>query len=107
MRLIDADKLIKELEDWYKQCGGTTNQRDWIIQDVISSAMDTVNEAETIDAAPVRHGEWIPIKMEMSFGTLNGVKCSLCGEKKVREGSNYCPTCGAKMDGGKQDAEED
>lgn len=53
------------------------------------------------EVAEVRHGTWLPIEMEMRFGTLHGVKCSLCGEKKVREGSNYCPNCGAKMDGEK------
>lgn len=54
------------------------------------------------EVAEVRHGEWIPVEMEMRFGTLKGVKCSLCGKEKVREGSNYCPNCGAKMNKGVQ-----
>ena len=64
--------------------------------------VEDIEAIPSIDAGLTQHGEWIPIEMEMRFGTLHGVKCSLCGEKKVREGSNYCPNCGAKMDKGVQ-----
>lgn len=103
MRLIDADKLIEELEGWYKHCGGTTNQRDWIIQDAISSAMDTVNEAETIDAEPVRHGEWFMHEITDPHGFMHTryYKCSLCGRREAKK-EPFCH-CGAKMDGGEQD----
>lgn len=49
-------------------------------------------------AGPVVHGQWI----ELAFGEL---KCSVCGI--VQEDNaypyNYCPNCGGKMDGGKED----
>lgn len=43
---------------------------------------------------PVKHGKWIeyPIADEMN-------QCSECGILRFGE-SNYCPNCGAKMDGG-------
>lgn len=57
------------------------------------------------DVAPVVHGEWVEIK-GMAPPEYHGKhKCSVCGEmalcKKMHEVlSEYCPHCGAKMDGG-------
>ena len=47
------------------------------------------------DVAPVRHGRW------KRYGKNLG-ECSECGEV-VSARNNYCPNCGAKMDG---DADE-
>ena len=60
------------------------------------------------DVSPVRHGHWI----SLTECANEGVYCSIC-EKKVWKSdyawcskrrrnklqSNYCPNCGAKMDG--------
>lgn len=46
----------------------------------------------TSDVAPVRHAMW------KKYGKNLG-ECSECGEI-VSVRSNYCPNCGAKMDGG-------
>ena len=43
---------------------------------------------------PVRHGEWETTYSEYFF------KCSEC--KCTSHPTNYCPNCGAKMDGDKQ-----
>ena len=54
-----------------------------------------IENAPTIDAVPVVHGEWI----EISDDPLHGLKkCSNCGELSCCL-ANYCPDCGAKMDG--------
>ena len=50
------------------------------------------------ECVPVRHGKWIfnpKDAIEMMF-TLP--KCSECGAESV-DGENYCPNCGARMDG--------
>ena len=48
----------------------------------------------------VRHGEWVPT---LTFGWLlmhHHWNCSVCGAPSDNEGlENYCPNCGAKMDG--------
>ncbi len=50
------------------------------------------------DVAPVRHGRWI-------YGEDIDIQCSVCGADALTEGdyrqtrSNYCPNCGARMDG--------
>lgn len=53
------------------------------------AAIDAINGLPTID--PVKHGKWI-----------NEETCSVCGESVLYDTDlcNYCPNCGAKMDGG-------
>jgi rubrerythrin len=52
------------------------------------------------DVVEVRHGEWIEHKRaEESEGLLiSNFECSLCHGWERKE-SDYCPNCGAKMDG--------
>lgn len=57
------------------------------------------------DAATVKHGMWIQGGYVCGE---TGWKCSVCGETEWRTSCsrlNYCPFCGAKMDGGAQNAD--
>lgn len=60
-----------------------------------------VKHLTAVEAAPVVHGRWIPIKGKW-FAYF---QCSVCGEKisylsdDGKALTNYCPNCGAKMDG--------
>lgn len=46
------------------------------------------------DVAPVVHGRWV-------FGGDGCVICSKCNEEESNNNHrNFCPNCGAKMDGG-------
>ena len=92
MRLIDVDEL------GVGRCS----------KDVLPAAycagwnglLGLIEKAPTVDAVPVVHGQWNADET-----------CSLCGEKST-EGldatkwdywlPNYCPNCGAKMDGGNE-----
>ena len=63
-----------------------------------------IREIPTADAVEVRHGEWTYECAETSWGeNLIHEHCSLCGWKchrlETRTPVNYCPNCGAKMDG--------
>ena len=51
------------------------------------------------DVAPVRHGRWIE-QEKYTFGVM--YDCSICDNRILDNGHpwNYCPNCGAKMDGG-------
>ena len=52
----------------------------------------------TADVAPVRHGRWM--KCKPYNPEFNGYECSECGAKyQGFSPDNYCPNCGAKMDG--------
>ena len=55
------------------------------------------------DVAPVVHGRWIDAypDIEQNPMFMYGI-CSECGfEQGISKYLNYCPNCGAKMDGGK------
>ena len=54
------------------------------------------------DVVPVRHGRWINAypDIEPNPMFMYGI-CSECGfEQGISKYLNYCPNCGAKMDGG-------
>lgn len=89
MRLINADALKEKLR------ADTTKMIVYSINSCI--AMNKmIDEAPTIEAEPVRHGEW---KEHGNF-----IQCSQCGEDYAKydwHGSvvsyYYCPNCGAQM----------
>lgn len=57
-----------------------------------------VKKQPAVDAAPVVRGEWIELHEE------NGHEVGTCSHcRHVRIVDNYCPNCGAKMNGGNDD----
>ena len=57
-----------------------------------------IENAPAVDAAPVVRGEWIELHEE------NGHEVGTCSHcRHVRIVDNYCPNCGALMDGGNDD----
>lgn len=59
-----------------------------------AAAWSEIRELPAADVAPVVHGRKIE---DGDIGCF--WLCSLCGEC-LPYGANYCPNCGAKMDGG-------
>ena len=53
-----------------------------------------IYEMPTADVATVRHGRWLFVDTDTEQFFL----CNRCKKKEYWE-SNYCPNCGAKMDG--------
>lgn len=61
------------------------------------------------DVAPVVHARWIHSRYEDCSEQFELVKCSQCNHEAYAmafyvRGGNYCPACGAKMDGGADNA---
>ena len=63
-------------------------------------AIDMIEDAQAADVAPVVHGRWEP----------GNPICPVCGGNKFKDldadiwcdwQPDFCPNCGAKMDGGK------
>ena len=49
------------------------------------------------DVVPVRHGRWDSSRPDAPMFGFHF--CSLCGRKRTSPQDNYCPNCGARMDG--------
>jgi hypothetical protein len=92
MRLINAD----ELRDIYSGVPNGVYTTGHFIT--------AIDECETVDAAPVKHGRWV----ENKYGYIT---CSNCNNFPLETmtgslitmhyepyESEYCPHCGAKMD---------
>ena len=64
----------------------------------IRKALRLIEIAKAVDAEPVRHGRWMPRTYSIS-------ECSVCGKLHFahEDSWNYCPNCGAKMDGDSND----
>ena len=63
---------------------------------------EVIEKIPAADVAPMVHGMWI---YDRTYYEADECYCSLCNQfmttaKGVR--MNYCPRCGAKMDGGKK-----
>ena len=71
-----------------------TNNLDDAYEQGWDEALSYIEKTPTADVAPVVHGRWIMHDDE--FGLT--CECSVCHIETMGEG-NYCPNCGAKMDG--------
>lgn len=109
MRLIDADAFAEEMKvrrenagEWLREAKDhdTAVRADAVLTFLIEVKL-TLDKIPTIDAVSVKHGEWITKGQD--------IFCSVCGEESAytwhgsSKFSNYCPNCGASMDGGKDD----
>lgn len=85
-RYIDADKAKHEFNIGF---GGVSHA-------VIANQI--IDSTPTADVVEVKHGEWMVIKGEKEKqGTLT-CSCCLYTYRRLHP-KNYCPSCGAKMDG--------
>lgn len=55
------------------------------------------------DVAPVVHGRWGTGRFNLETGNYEA-QCIRCRNFSKEYGKPYCPNCGAKMDGGDNDA---
>lgn len=85
VRLIDANALgIGRCNPDLLPFGNRPYAAGW------NGVVNLIENAPTVDAVEVVHGRW---------EILDGyVRCSVCGQI-MDEDYNYCPNCGAKMDG--------
>lgn len=97
-RYIDADALLESgicVEYGYNDNG--------LLLIPMRDVTNSIRNAPTIDAEPVRHGRWV------ERGYVCGEtewECTSCGNTEWRTSASrlkWCPFCGAKMDGGKDD----
>lgn len=88
---IEREALIYDLE----HCGVEKKIADAIVY--------RIGLHEAADVSPVVHSKWTVVEDE--YGSY--AKCQNCGEEFTFYDAdcaltNFCPNCGAKMDGGEQ-----
>ena len=103
MRLIDANKLSEAIEETAGGLADCDQQNAaWALR---KYAIRDITDAPTVDAVEVVHGRWL--EDYETFVNDNGYEsepiqtgwvCSACGSHEL-SARNYCPNCGAKMDG--------
>jgi DNA-directed RNA polymerase subunit RPC12/RpoP len=109
MRLIDADALEEKIEiDYCRPC--KTGELDY---DGIkcrgccefNTALDFLRDSPKVDAVLVVHAHW-----DVFDECENAYECSKCHDvfillagKPEENNYQFCPNCGAKMDGGKHE----
>ena len=112
MRLIDADALMNTLQELFDKREKEeifTGSRGAFV--TWNDAICHFKTAPTIDAVPVKHGEWLVLNILDYAQRPTGRKvgnCPFCGYltgefrrllEAHHELTNYCPNCGAKMEG--------
>ena len=83
---IEREKLLRDINHYHLSDG---KFQHW------------VEVQQAADVAPVRHGRWIDSYPDIDPNPMfmYGI-CSECGfEQGISKYLNYCPICGAKMDG--------
>lgn len=120
MRLIDADALKESLKELEAESNSIRYTQG--LQDAIDYYFpQIIDDAPTIEAEPVKHAYWVDIKFSEGVFkdnddsddigiSITSAKCSLCHrysdmlQQYSPKMPAYCSHCGAKMDGGAEDA---
>lgn len=94
MRMIDAKKLETQTKELF--------QENPVVMGVL---LRWIRKQPTVDAVPIRRGLWIDAR--------DYLKCPKCRAMVKRDFTffdigdwNYCPNCGARMDGRDGDGNE-
>lgn len=83
MRIINAENAVV-----------LNNMKERSTDEVLCAIASQINSLQTTEG---RHGEWVEGTSRGSFS----IYCSYCGShKETICPSDYCPNCGARMDGG-------
>ena len=94
-RLIDARYLTSQM---YLICEACQTENIFI-----DAIIDEIDNAPDVDAVEVVYGRWVGYhEADIGYDEY-GVRCSNCNfeveDHEVDFIMNYCPNCGAKMDG--------
>ena len=79
-----------------------------------NAAIKILKEAPAADVQEIKHGKWIETQEPLGWCDIDCAECSVCHESWIIDEDSsiddyecmwhYCPNCGAKMDGGNNNA---
>lgn len=104
MRLIDANALKEKS----RRCFVDGFHGSGIYGEMEIVLIEDISLAPAVDAVPVVHGRWAPtiVEVYVDGGFRTGAPhCTIC-HKQAHRRTLFCPNCGAKMDGGEDNAEK-
>lgn len=94
---IRRDAAMKAVASQYGACRSPAQNR------MIDEIRNKIRRMPAADVAEVVHGRWIDGAEDFTCGNHNA-ECSICrcyvSWDGCDEDFNYCPNCGAKMNGG-------
>lgn len=101
---IRRDAAMKAVASQYGACRSPAQNR------MIDEIRNKIRRMPAADVAEVVNGEWL--RSDDDWDSLTTIQCSSCGEEWCFETDDdvsllnykHCPNCGAKMDGGFDDA---
>lgn len=99
-KYIKLDTAKKTLLDYIYEFDASRANPDFVRG--ITYAREGLDRVPLEDVAPVVHGWW-----ETSSDRPDSLICSVCKcgfDMWKHDPHNYCPNCGVRMDGGKNDA---
>lgn len=117
-RYIDADEFLENESEAYmraqvslakEHADKTIDPTRYVNEAVHKKIQMLINATESADVVEVRHGSWL--RVGQSFIDPNKFlcfECSICGctlDNHIKVEQNYCPNCGARMDGEEQEHE--
>ena len=92
---IEREVLVDHLENAKEILWHDISLSSIYAAKLVDIFLDCVKVFPTADVAPVRHGHWIECNYGLTF------ECSKCKYPTEYSLTDYCPNCGAKMDGDK------
>ena len=93
--IADIDEEIEHDSKMY------TREQNYYIEKGLRIARKDIQSAPAADVVEVKHGKWI-LERELN-GNPYCFHCSICDDDfhyiGIKVAYDYCPNCGAKMDG--------
>lgn len=102
---IEREAAVTVCDKQYKEC---LRKSDFCGDTVAWNICADIKAIPAADVAPVVHARWDDSGRYTFPGGSTAVRCTKCGcaltESEYHlQNWNYCPVCGAKMDGGDSD----
>ena len=106
-----GEKTVTGMAEYIEREAAQTSCRKYSFAESYDAfSVDCILKAiPAADVAPVRHGRWLHTEEPLGWKDVDCMECSACHDSWIIEEDycfddmplwNYCPSCGAKMDGG-------
>ena len=97
---IEREAISEEIRKYYYKNPPNSSYGEGFDRG-LDKAQRAILDAPAADVAPVRHGRWVSVPHKLAR------VCSVCNRDEPYKFADidadvydYCPSCGAKMDGG-------